>query len=136
MRVEGDIFDIAIGIAVGFNHGNNPINERPDAEGKPAEDKFADADSNLAAQETVDAETTKEEVPDPNENMFIDFSSAGRSGFWRFVRSYFLNDVSFSVFVDFYFVFFFRVWIGDTGDWDSDNFSVISANFYGFLVDF
>lgn len=92
----------------------------------------------MASDETIYAETTKEEVANPDENVFIDGFGAVFAGLINTICNGFLllDNVTVAVFVDLDLVTFFRVGVADGGNRDGDNLATVGADFDFVAFDF
>lgn len=65
--VEGKIVGVAVSRPIGFDECNDPVYEWPDAKSEPAEQKFGNTETNLAAQETIYAKFAEDKGAKPHE---------------------------------------------------------------------
>ena len=62
-----------IGAAVGLDGSDDEINKFPDAKSHPVEEKFANTNTDLAAQKAINAKAAEQESKDPDKKVFINF---------------------------------------------------------------
>ncbi len=84
---EDEIAVIAEAASICFNHRNDPVDKRPDAQGELAEKQLADTEADLTADKTIYTEPAEQEAPYPDMQIFINGNNFMAGGCIRSLRS-------------------------------------------------